>query len=233
MIKTTLIIGSIFLLLGCNSEKPKQNYDAKKLIETKCASCHNLNMPPIISDDELAPPMMAVSFHIRNFMKPSNESERTSQAIAFVTDYVQNPSLEKSFCDKKSIKRYGLMPSQKENITQDETKAIATYMFKHYTQENLSEIQKEQAKYNALEEGHKIALKYRCLGCHTIDKQRVGPSLIEITQKYKNNDSKLKKSIKNGSKNVWESSNGAVMPSFSTISSDELKELLKWMKKLK
>lgn len=60
-----LLLTSIFLIFNaCNEKEPVQNLDGKKLLEQKCASCHNLAMPPQLSEDELAPPMMAVAFHI-------------------------------------------------------------------------------------------------------------------------------------------------------------------------
>ena len=232
MIKLFLISFLVFMFSGCDDKKSKNNYDGKKLLETKCASCHNLNMPPIISDDELAPPMMAVAFHVYNFVNPSDESQRGAKAIEFVVDYVENPSFEKSFCDKESLKRYGLMPSQKENLTKDKTKAIATYMFKHFTQKNLSKKQKEQAQYDALPAGKKIALKYKCLGCHKIDKKIVGPSFIDISKKYKDSSKRVKDSIRDGSKSNWESSKGAIMPPFKQINDDELEILSEWVLKL-
>jgi len=219
----------VFILNGCNEKIPTKKYNAKKLLETKCANCHDINMPPIISDDELAPPMMAVSFHVHNFVEPTNESQRTNKAIEFVVDYVENPSLKKSFCDEESLKRYGLMPSQKENITKDETKAVATYMFEYFTQKNLTKKMQEQAQYDALPAGKKIALKYKCLGCHKIDKKIIGPSLVDISKKYRNNKQKIKDSIKNGSKANWKSSNGAIMPSFKQINDDEIQILSEWI----
>ena len=229
-----LFLITIFLLTftACDEKKQTKNLDGKKLTEQKCASCHNLNMPPIISDDELAPPMMAISFHMRNFVTPIDESQRTAKAIEFVVDYVRNPSLEKSFCDEDSIKRYGLMPSQKESVSEDEAKAIASYMFRHYTQENLTKTQEEQAKYDALSSGEKLALKHRCLGCHKIDKKIIGPSFIEIAKKFKDSKEKVKDSIKNGSRDKWKSSNGAVMPSFKTIDDKDLEVLSEWILKL-
>ena len=86
--------------------------------------------------------------------------------IAMAIYFLINPSYEKSFCDKKSLERYGLMPSQKGEVTKDEAKAIAEYMFSHFTQENLSQIQKAQAKFDKLPAGKKVALKYKCVGCH-------------------------------------------------------------------
>lgn len=231
MIKLLLFTSILLIFTACDEKTPAKNFDGKKLTEQKCASCHNLAMPPVISEDELAPPMMAVAFHMPNFMKPKDESQRIPMAIEFVVDYVLNPSLEKSYCDEDSIKRYGLMASQKDNVTKEEVKAIARYMFKHYTQQNLSKIQEDIALFNALAPGEKIALKHKCLGCHKVNKKIVGPSFVDISKRYKNSKEKMIESIKNGSKNSWKSSNGAVMPAFKKISEEELKVLSDWILK--
>lgn len=230
MIKNIFILILLLILTACDENLAKQNFDGKKLLESKCASCHDINMPPIISDAELAPPMMAVSFHVHNFVEPTDESQRTSKAIEFVVDYIFNPSLEKSFCDEDSLERYGLMPSQKERLTSDEAKAIASYMFTHFTQENLTKIQKSQAAYDALTSGEKVAIKYRCLGCHGIDIKKVGPSLVEIADRYSDREDEIVKSITTGSKGIW--SDGAVMPAFEKIEDEELEILTEWILKI-
>ena len=231
MLKYIFIISFFIILTGCNDSKPDKHYDGKKLMKNRCSSCHNLNMPPIVSNDELAPPMMAVAFHVRSFVKPSDESQRITKAIEFVKDYVYNPSLKKSFCDKSSLKRYGLMPSQKKNVTQDELDAIANYLFEHYNQENLLRIEKEKREYDALDEGKKIALKNRCLVCHNIKRKIVGPSFQKIAQKSTLQE--IKYVIKNGSQNRWKESNRAVMPAFKNMDEKELNELSKWLMKQK
>ncbi|MFT7859988.1 MAG: c-type cytochrome [Sulfurimonas sp.] len=219
----------MFIFTACGEKKSANNLDGKKLIEVKCASCHNLDMPPKISKDELAPPMMAVAFHVKNFVTPSDESQRVNAAENFVVDYVMEPSLEKSFCDKESLKRYGLMPSLKGKVTEDELKAIALYMFANFTQKNLTKKEKELAAYNALSAGEKLALKYRCLGCHKVEQKIVGPSFRDIAKRYANSKENLAQSIKNGSKGKWKSSRGAVMPAFKDISDAELKTLAEWI----
>jgi len=231
MIKILLFTSIFLFFTACNEKKPTKTLNGKILTEQKCASCHNLAMPPVISDDELAPPMMAVAFHMPNFMKPRDESQRIPMAIEFVTDYVLSPSLEKSYCDAKSIERYGVMPSQKESVTANEVKAIASYMFEHYTQENLSKIQKDIALFNTLSKGEKLALKYKCLGCHKVNKKIVGPSFVDVSKRYKDTKEKMIESIKNGSRNNWKNSNGAVMPPFKQISEGELETLSDWILK--
>jgi len=229
MIIKTLLILTLLLFSACENERKTPKLDGKKLLEQKCATCHNLQMPPAISKDELAPPMMAVGFHMPDFMKPKDESQRIPMAIEFVVDFIRNPLLENSKCDKESIKRYGLMPSQKDKVTKEEAKAIAEYMFRHYTQENLSKIQKLQAKFDALPIGEKTALKYKCIGCHKIDKKTVGPSFKSISKKYIDEKDIMKESIKNGSKAKWTSSNGAVMPAFNKIDDKDLEILTEWI----
>ncbi len=124
------------------------------------------------------------------------------------------------------------MPSQKESVTTQESKAIAKYMFLHFTQENLSKMQKEQNEYDALPDGKKIALKYKCMGCHKIDKKVVGPAFKDIALKFKDSKEGMFQSIKAGSTKKWESSNGAVMPPFKQINNEELKILSNWILKL-
>jgi cytochrome c len=226
-----LLVFSFLFFSACNDTKSVKKLDGKMLLEQKCASCHNLNLPPVISSDELAPPMMAIAFHVYSFVKPSDESQRETKAIEFVVDYVAEPSLKKSFCDKESLNRYGLMPSQKENVTKEETKAIGEYIFKNYTQENLTKMQQEQNRYNALSAGEKIALKYRCLGCHKPNKKIVGPSFKDISKKFTATKKDMISSIKNGSKNSWKNSNGAVMPPFEKISKEDLEILSEWILK--
>ncbi len=229
MMKLFLFSLLLIMFTACGETKKAKKLDAKKLIEQKCATCHNLDMPPTVTDDELAPPMMAISFHVHNFVKPTNESQRTSKAIEFVVDYVQNPSFDKSFCDKDSLKRYGLMPSQKDNLTSDESKAIAIYMFKYFTQQNLFIIQKEKALYDALSPAKKLAIKYRCLGCHHRDKKIVGPSFKTIAKQHVDSAQGIKQSIIKGSKGMYNESKGAVMPSFKDINNTSLDLLTEWI----
>jgi cytochrome c len=226
--KFSLILIALFLS-ACQDEKPQKNYDGKQLLTDKCSSCHNLDMPPKTSVDEKAPPIMAVSFHIRDFIKVSDESQKIPKSIEFVTDYALNPSAEKSFCDKESLKSYGVMPSQKGKVSEDELKAIATYMFQTYTPENLAEASRAKAELAKMPSGQRLALKYKCLSCHRVERDVVGPSFENIAKRYNKTTKQIEESIKNGSRKRWESSKGAIMPAHKEITSDELKDLSAWI----
>jgi len=158
MLKRTFILTLALLLSAC-SEKPIHIFDGEKLMQQKCASCHNLDLPPKTYEDEKAPPMIAVALHVKSFIETENESQRVPKAKEFVKDYVLYPDIKKSFCDKASLESYGVMPSQKDKLSNDELDAIASYMFEHFTQENLT---KEQAILNrlaAMPKGKLLAIK--------------------------------------------------------------------------
>lgn len=227
MLKIILILFTLFLT-ACDS-KTKQELNGEKLLHDKCSSCHNLDLPPKTYENEIAPPMMAVSFHIAGFMQTSDESMRIPKAIEFVKDYVINPSAEKSFCDKKSLQDYGLMPSQKGKVTEEELEAIAKYMFSHFTQKKLNEAQEELNVFNQLSDGEKIALKNNCLTCHRKDKDLVGPSFQNIANRYKDNTESMKESIRLGSKKKWVNAKGAHMPAFKKLSEKDLETLAEWI----
>jgi len=223
-----IILLSIFS--GCeNKDTNKPQLDGKKLIKQKCSRCHNLDLPPKTYEDEKAPPMMAVTFHIKDFIKVSNDSEKIPKAIEFVKDYVIYPSVSKSFCDKQSLKTYGVMPSQKGKVTQDELEAIATYMFEHFTMQNLNDAQELQRKLRAMPRGKQLALKYKCFSCHKIDKKIVGPSFKTIAKRKGNTILTLINSIKNGSKNKYNISKRAIMPPFKNINNSDLEIISKWI----
>ena len=228
-ISKIFLVCTATLFVACTNNTPSKHYDAKKLLHEKCESCHNLDIPPYTFEDEKAPPMMAVAFHIVNFVKTNDESQRVTKAKEFVKDYVINPSAEKSFCDKESLESYGVMPSQKGKIDKGELEAVTEYIFRHYTQENLLKAQKQKREFDALPEGKKLALKYKCLGCHRVDKKIIGPSFKDIAKKYLHANDAMIKSIKNGSKNRWKNSNGAIMPPFKEINDKDLKTISEWI----
>ncbi len=229
MISRIFVLFILLIFLGCEDNKPKITLDGSSLIKQKCSSCHDLSLPPKTSEDEKAPPMMAVVFHIKDFIKVSNISEKIPKAKEFVKDYVYNPSADKSFCDKESLKSYGVMPSQKGNVSKEELDAIVEYMFEHFTQENL---QKEQAlirEFKKMPKGKRVAIKYGCLNCHRKKKRLVGPSFDEISKRYAKNPQEMISSIKNGSKGKWDLKRALVMPSFKNIDEKDLTLLVNWI----
>jgi cytochrome c2 len=219
MLKLSSLITLALLLSAC-SEKPINNLNGEKLIEQKCSSCHNLELPPKTYEDEQAPPMMAVAFHVKSFIQTENESQRIPKAKEFVKDYVFYPAASKAFCDKGSLKSYGVMPSQKGKLTDDELDAIATYMFEHFTQENLTKEQAIRNRLAAMPKGELLAIKNNCLNCHRKEIKLVGPSFNSIAIKYKNSPQAMKEKIINSSRHF---------PTFKKLTNSELDELVSYI----
>jgi len=233
MIRNTLFLLSFVVLITACQQKSTTHLNGAKLIQEKCSQCHNLDLPPKTFEDEKAPPMMAVAFHIKGFIETNDESSRIPKAIAFVKDYVFYPDAKKSFCDKKSLESYGVMPSQKGALSEEELEAIAKYLFAHFTQKNLNEAQAIKNKLAKMPQGERLALQYNCLGCHKVDKKLVGPSFQEIALRYKSNPESIAKSIALGSKGKWSNTRAAQMPSFKEhINQEDIQTLTQWIHKL-
>ena len=215
------------LLLGCGSEVKKEHYNGKMLLEEKCEACHNLKMPPDTYEDEKAPPMMAVVFHLKDFMKIKNDQDKAEKFIPFIQDYVIEPSREKSYCDEESLKTYGVMPSQKGNVSQGELEAIAEYIYTYYDQQKFLREMQAKAAFDALPKGEQLAVKNGCYNCHDTIKDKVGPSFKHIAQSPEKNIISV---IKNGSQGKWKAFHNVMMPPVKgKFSEEELKVLQQWI----
>ena len=227
--RSSLLFLLILLMTGCTQEHKAANHlDGKVLLEVKCAACHNLDMPPVTTPDEPAPPIMAVAFHVYDFVKVSTPAERHSKAVAFVKDYVVSPSKEKSFCDAKSLEQYGVMPSQKGKVSIEELEAIASYMFDHYNQENYLKVMKERQALREMAPGERIVRKYGCISCHGVKTKKMGPSFQAIARRY-SDEKEIRRGIQEGSYERWPEARHAKMPPFRQLTEEELMIISRWI----
>jgi len=102
---------------------------AEKVFDSKCVMCH-IKTIPTDSSNMVAPALFGVMRHVK-MAYPNRED-----AVDFMVDYVQNPSKEKAICMPQKIARFGLMPSQKANISPKELKEVAEWMFDNYPPTN-------------------------------------------------------------------------------------------------
>ncbi len=101
--------------------------DAAKLINDNCVSCHLLTKPTQQQKSKMkAPPMSGVMFHLKDALKDEQK------IIDFIVDYVQNPTKEKAICLPQKIQRFGLMPSMKGVLSEDELKLVAKYLYDNF-----------------------------------------------------------------------------------------------------
>ncbi len=103
----------------------------KALFEAKCASCHLSTKPTTEQMKTLvAPAIMGVMRHVKEAYPTHKE------ATEFIVDYSQEPSREKAICLSDKIARFGLMPSLKGQVSPEELRQIADYLFVNFPPEN-------------------------------------------------------------------------------------------------
>ena len=102
------------------------------LFDQKCSMCHSKTFPKDINA-VVAPAVMGVMRHVK--IAYPNKSD----AVAFIKDYALNPSEEKAICMPQKIKRFGLMPSQKGNVTEEELSVIASWMFDNFPKRGMGQ----------------------------------------------------------------------------------------------
>ena len=91
------------------------------------------------------------------------------------------------------------------------------------------------AAHAALDNAKAEALmkKDGCAACHAIDKKLVGPSYLDVANKYRNDKgaaANLAKKVKAGGSGVW----GQIpMPPNAAVSDADIKDLVDWILTLK
>ena len=96
----------------------------EKLFDAKCAACH-VKVRPSDKSTLIAPPAMGVMRHVK--MQYTTQKS----ALDFMQNYVMKPERNKAVCASKTIQRFGVMPSQKGALTEDELRLITTWMYEN------------------------------------------------------------------------------------------------------
>ncbi|WP_200762276.1 c-type cytochrome [Nitrosophilus alvini] len=240
MKRFVFVVGFLFLFTGAvNAE------DGRTLFEKKCSVCHITGMPALEQKRKMvAPPAAGIMFHVKENYKTKQE------AVDFIVDYVLNPSKDKAVCMSKTIKRFGVMPSMKGNVSKDELIVIAKYMYDNFPpnefthsangmgscDNNCNSASSKSGK-NYLP-GEKLAQENGCFACHNVMGAKKGPGFIGISLRYKREYGegavgKLADVIKNGSKGRWPRFKKIVMPAYLTMHEEDRIAIAEWIVSLK
>ena len=99
--------------------------EGERLFDAKCVACHIKTRPdPSMRSTFVAPPIMGVMLHVKEAFPGDREG-----AVAFIRSYVMTPDAAQAKCMPQAIQRFGLMPSQKGNVTEEELARIAGYIY--------------------------------------------------------------------------------------------------------
>ena len=109
----TLLIttSSIFALSG------------ESVYSNHCAVCHKMRKP---KSGLLAPPMPSVSKRLQR------DISSKEKFIAFVKDYIQNPSQDKGHCSPKAFKNLGTMPPIGKSLNREELDAVSLWLYENF-----------------------------------------------------------------------------------------------------
>lgn len=115
--------------------------------------------------------------------------------------------------------------------------AVAMIGLTAFSNANLDETYIKSSKINSskiqISDGEKLIAKSDCIGCHNKDKKVVGPSYVDIANKYAANDKNINylsgKIIKGGS-GIW----GTLpMGAHASLTKNDAKSMVKYILSLK
>jgi len=132
----SLLMSAVCLIA---SESGEKKIDGEVVFEQKCASCHIKMISKVevkkIFKTVKAPPMVEVSNQLKNNIKiveDIDDEMHRAVVIAFIKDYVIYPHLDKSMCTGMALEKFGLMPSLKGKISEEELNAVAAWVYDYY-----------------------------------------------------------------------------------------------------
>ncbi len=101
------------------------------LFSKYCASCHATAVGVNESGGKVTAFYEAP--FVKDVMIKIKDETKTKEAfIDFIKDYINEPNKRKSLYGKKAIKNFGLMPSLKGVMTEDEINGLADYLYTVY-----------------------------------------------------------------------------------------------------
>lgn len=112
--------------------------DGLKVFKEKCSTCHAQEMTKSFAMKNLmtlkAPPMVEVSNKIKDNIKivEGDSDIKRAVVVAFIKDYVINPTIFHSMCEAFPLEHFGVMPSMKGKITQSELDEVSEWVYDYY-----------------------------------------------------------------------------------------------------
>ncbi len=81
-----------------------------------------------------APPMVEVANRLREniLIADDDDDVKTRVTIAFIKEYIENPDIQYSMCHPMAIEKFGIMPSLKGKLTEEERHAVAEWIIERY-----------------------------------------------------------------------------------------------------
>ena len=114
-----------------------QAQTGEEIFEAKCAACHLKTAPMAMNKPGAAEFMAAMSKlkappFSRVTMRLKGSLQSKEKFVAFVADYIANPSKEKALCNPMAVKKFGLMPPVAKTMSKEERTKVAEWMYNRF-----------------------------------------------------------------------------------------------------
>ncbi|MDF1883185.1 cytochrome c [Sulfurimonas sp. SAG-AH-194-C21] len=121
----------LVLVLGMSSLFASSGVEVYK---AKCQMCH--------AEQGMmrAPAMPMVSARLKSQIKSRKEF------IAFVKDYIQNPSKDKGLCMPMAYKKFGVMPPVGKGMSAEDRESISAWLYDNYKDSSMCKMQDKEKK---------------------------------------------------------------------------------------
>lgn len=112
--------------------------DGYKVYQKHCMKCHAemMTKAEVIKSIHLlkAPPMVEVSSRLKENVQIADEDTDVKRRviIAFIKDYIDHPSIQYSMCHPMALEKFGVMPSLKGKLNDEQKQAVAEWVFDRY-----------------------------------------------------------------------------------------------------
>ncbi len=82
-----------------------------------------------------APPMVEVANRLKEnvIIADDDNDVKRRVIVAFIKDYIENPSVQYSMCHPMAIEKFGIMPSLKGKLSDKERQAVAEWVYDQYS----------------------------------------------------------------------------------------------------
>ena len=135
------------------------------LFNKHCSSCHTTVIGINESGDELTN-VYGAPYAKDVVNKLKSETKTKEEFVTFVKDYINTPDKRKSLYGKRAIKDFGLMPSLKGVMSDDESTKLANYLYNDYNQKDVAKSSQNKQPIKKITKGEKLFI-YNCSSCHT------------------------------------------------------------------
>lgn len=136
MPKKLSLLSLLPLLLIANEDNTLNA--GKTVFDNVCSKCHAelLDKQTALKTFETlkAPPMNEVSQQLKTniIIKDDDDDVHRAVVIAFIKDYIKYPGLAKIMCNANAVDRFGIMPSQKSILTDEQINSVSTWLYDRY-----------------------------------------------------------------------------------------------------